>query len=478
MLRLGLVCFCLVVLLGPVRAAEDAPKADEHFQVDRPVTLSPRGLAVPVLRFQLLPVAPERKPGDAAPIYLRFAHNRPEQTRRDLREKTAQWNELPLDKLPRDEVRKFLTGFHYQLEQMDLAARRKTCDWNYTLDVDDIFMILLPDAQEMRQYAHLLVLKARLEIAEGHYVQAVRTLETGFSFAQQLAEGPFLINSLIALAVANQMADTVLELIERSDSPNLFWSLSVLPRPLVDLRKGMEFEQRMLDLQFPDLAFLDRPRSAEEWDAALLRVRTGIATILRTFGKSGEGKEKENPWQDFLIWAQTGAMARKYLIETLGLPEKKVNAMPQGQVLLTYLVRQFQEVRDESFKAAFLPYPEARAVLADADKRLKTRTPRTEAVKFALAFLPSVEHVQLSVARLERKVAALRVLEALRLYAARKGGLPDKLSEVTEVPVPPDPGTGKPFEYSRDGDTATLISQIPGDKVANTGLRYRITLRK
>ena len=42
----------------------------------------------------------------------------------------------------------------------------------------------------------------------------------------------------------------------------------------------------------------------------------------------------------------------------------------------------------------------------------------------------------------------------------------------------PDPGTGQPFEYRLDGETATLISRVPGEPVATTGLRYRVTIRK
>ena len=81
-------------------------------------------------------------------------------------------------------------------------------------------------------------------------------------------------------------------------------------------------------------------------------------------------------------------------------------------------------------------------------------------------------------ARLDRKIAALRVIEALRLHAAAKGGLPDKLDEVTVAPLPLDPATGKAFEYKREGNNATLTSRIPGEDVAVSGLRYRITLRK
>jgi len=49
--------------------------------------------------------------------------------------------------------------------------------------------------------------------------------------------------------------------------------------------------------------------------------------------------------------------------------------------------------------------------------------------------------------RLDQRVAALRVVEAIRLHAASHDGkLPEELNQVTEVPVPDDPATGKPFE--------------------------------
>jgi hypothetical protein len=67
----------------------------------------------------------------------------------------------------------------------------------------------------------------------------------------------------------------------------------------------------------------------------------------------------------------------------------------------------------------------------------------------------------------------------LRIYAAaHEGRLPDKLDDVKEVPIPNDPGTGKPFEYSREGETATVISKIPNDPVPNNDIRYRVTIRK
>jgi hypothetical protein len=76
-------------------------------------------------------------------------------------------------------------------------------------------------------------------------------------------------------------------------------------------------------------------------------------------------------------------------------------------------------------------------------------------------------------ARLDRAVAILRVLEALRIYAAGHGDkLPDALANVSDVPVPSDPVTGKPFEYRLDGDKATLT----GPTLREVPLNYEITM--
>jgi hypothetical protein len=152
--------------------------------------------------------------------------------------------------------------------------------------------------------------------------------------------------------------------------------------------------------------------------------------------------------------------------------------MPHAEVLLRYLLHLYHELRDETFKGTYLPFPQAWAVYAEADRRLKA-VPDTEAGRLARVFLPAVLKVQSAQARIERKLAALRVIEALRMHAAAHGGeLPETLAAVTVVPVPNDPGTGRPFEYKREGRTATLISCVPGQSLRMSGLRYRLTLRK
>jgi hypothetical protein len=85
-------------------------------------------------------------------------------------------------------------------------------------------------------------------------------------------------------------------------------------------------------------------------------------------------------------------------------------------------------------------------------------------------FLPRVAGLRREAGRLAQRIAVLRHVEALRMYAAAHGGqLPEKLADV-RLPLPVDPFTGEPFGYSVSGPTATLDAGSPGR-------RYEITIR-
>ena len=483
------VLICLLSLAAASSAPLRAEKPPEEKQtgekpadkwlIDRAVTVSPAPAPVPALRYRLYPSFMERKEGNAVPIYLRFAHERSDARKKEIREKPQEWNKLPLDKLPLPEIKKFLDGYKYYFKQFELGARRTTADWSYTLDAGDPIGLLLPDVQEMRMHAPMLILKARVEIAERRYADAVRTLETSFSFSQQINEGPFLINSLVGIAVASLFSDCLLELMERPDAPNLYWALAVVPRPLIDLRKPNEVEQKMLEMEFPILADLDRQRTPEQWEADLHRLASKLNLLQQLSSEPGrKGPKIEAPR---LIPANDSPelpAAKKYLTDVMGLPAERVRAMPAAQALLLYMLDSYNELRDEIFKSAYLPYPQARVVSQEAEKRLKA-APEGTGTTLARLLLPAIPKVQLAQTRIERKLAALRVIEALRIHAAAHDGeLPEKLADVKIVPVPNDPGTGQPFEYHRDGATASLMSRLPDQPLSTTGLRYRVTIRK
>ena len=158
---------------------------------------------MPALKYRLLPSSADLNPGDAAPIYLRIRYQTPDAlgTRSP---RNPKWRDMPLDQFPTAEARKFVDQSAASSSRSRSGARRTTCDWNYTLPEQrlDVIDVALPDAQQMRAWVRLLDLKARVEIAEEKYDQAIRTIETGLAFARHIAEGPFLINGLIGIATA------------------------------------------------------------------------------------------------------------------------------------------------------------------------------------------------------------------------------------------------------------------------------------
>jgi hypothetical protein len=293
----------------------------------------------------------------------------------------------------------------------------------------------------------------------------VHTLQTGYALARHAGEGQTLINALVGMAIANMMSKQVETLAQQPGAPNLYWALTELPDPLVDMRPGIEAEWAMIYLSYPDLRDLDKKDySAEQWRERLNKLTGAILSFT-------DGAPKISSELITTALAMTGyPMAKQGLVDQ-GLKPEEVEAMPVPKVILLYTMRTYEKLRDDIFKWFAVPYPQAVTGMEKAQAELNSGL-RREVIPFASMLLPAVRAAHSAGARSERAIAALRVIEAIRLYgAAHHGNLPEKLSEITEVPVPNDPTSGKPFTYRRTGTTAILES--PGGK--RYGLRYEIT---
>ena len=137
------------------------------------------------------------------------------------------------------------------------------------------------------------------------------------------------------------------------------------------------------------------------------------------------------------------------------------------------LVANYRDMRDDVFKLSYLPYRQARPLAVAVEQQQKPQVTGPLAILNELQ--PSVAACLTAQVRLDRRIAAIRTIEAIRLHAAAHDGqLPESLDQITEVPIPDDPATGKPFEYHREGAAALLVA-------ADVGVRsppsYRLTVR-
>jgi len=93
--------------------------------------------------------------------------------------------------------------------------------------------------------------------------------------------------------------------------------------------------------------------------------------------------------------------------------------------------------------------------------------------------MPEVRNkIRLLMNRLDRHVAVLQCIEALRLYAAiHDGKFPDNLGEINEVTIPDDPVKNKLFIYrSTAGTQAVLEGPIPEGGTDEDSVQYELKL--
>ncbi|HEV3203852.1 MAG TPA: hypothetical protein VGY77_05685 [Gemmataceae bacterium] len=440
------------------------------------LTLRPAPAPTPSLKYKLLPELEDQSPGNAALLYYRAYSPEWQTYKRDpeIYDKLDKWLSTPVKELPRQEVNWILQS--QLLKEVDLAARREFCNWELTARLrKESFRLLLPDIQGFRDFAKLLSVRARLEMAEGNYDNALYTLQSGYSLGRHLGEGPTLIIGLVGLAIGSVMTEQVETFIQQPDAPNLYWALTALPRPLVDLRKPFEGEKLNMDSAVPDRKELETVVMSPE------QMQAKVDKLIEIFQLGEHGPPTEAKIYFTALVLKNYSHAKRYLIDQ-GRKRELIEAMPAPQVVLIYSLNQFDRLRDGLFKWYHVPYWEVHQGLRQAEEDIRNaRETMEEGIPLASTLLPALQKVHFAQARLDRRIAALRCVEAIRLHAAAHDGqMPFALKEITEVPIPIDPVTGREFDYRREGTKAILsAAPPPGEAPASFySLRYEITLKK
>jgi hypothetical protein len=167
-----------------------------------------------------------------------------------------------------------------------------------------------------------------------------------------------------------------------------------------------------------------------------------------------------------------------------GRPKGKVEAMPPVQVAILHALLEYDRVFDELLTVQDLPPWEAFPKLGQyGRKKVAEDAGRADApaIPLVAAFLPATQKVYRAHLRIERRFAALRCVEALRLYpVTHDGRFPASLKQIKDLPIPVDPGTGKDFDYELHGDKATLTGPALGGE-SNTypfAFTYELTFKR
>jgi hypothetical protein len=321
--------------------------------------------------------------------------------------------------------------------------------------------------------------------------QAREGILVGLANSRHLAQTPFYVNQLVALAIQRIILKRADELISQPDSPNLYWALSKLPDSLVELDRAASFEADMFEQTFPAVRDLDRPRDTKEWHKMarqLVELLELLGEIPKQERPQGDGSVVEQFFQNLQPEEKnhlTKAVerARADLPRMLKIPAEKVAAMSDDEACVRWY--SYLRMAHDQHAAAIIGLPprEAWPQLKKLQQEVESMEEMTGTSGFG--FLSGTS-IYVSTWSLKRKIDALRIIEAVRHHlASHKGQLPAALDEIKEVSIPIDRLTDKPYEWKVDGKTAILKAPPlpldvvePGSEAAKTGaLEYRLQVR-
>jgi hypothetical protein len=314
----------------------------------------------------------------------------------------------------------------------------------------------LLEVEPLKVLGTALQVRFRGQMAGRHYDEAVGTGKTMFALARHLGEYPAAPANRTGLTIAALALDSLDEMVQQSGCPNLYWALTDLPAPLVDVRKGLQGHRVQVATELKALR-----------DDAAMTPAAAADLVGRLSGGLGYEREQVGkPPRNLRAELKTRAddparvrAARRRLVVD-GRSWVTLALFPPAQVILLDEQRAYEIERDEVLKLLALPPVQAEALAA---------RPAGEPGLFA-DLVPDLAGIRRAQAKVDQRVAALRHVEALRMYAAGHGGqLPRSLADIG-LPLPANPVTGTPFGYTLDGLTAHLRGA--------DGVHFEITMRK
>ncbi|NLF32857.1 MAG: hypothetical protein GX591_18470 [Planctomycetes bacterium] len=451
----------LVLTFAAAAAGQTASGDDPGLPPDttaRTLTLRPAAESRPALRYTLLPHVLDQTEGNAAAAYKALIETWEARADHEaMEDQVAGWLKQPVGALPVERVRRVLAA--YPLAGLRDAARMEHCDWELPIRTEGI-NLMLPSLGSMRQFARAIALQARLQIHAGDFTGAIDSLQTGFAMADHVGRPYVLISGIVAIAITQQMLDVVETWIETPGSPNLYWALAALPRPFMALDRSMQVERSILLVSLPSLRkFLYSEMTPDEWAATAGALRQELGELLDVMENvSSRGAPSGENLAPMALALKYYSPAKAWLVREGYAPEA-IERMPVLYVTLRYLVGDFLYWSGETQKWFHVPFWQGYPRIQRADEAFMDAVRDGDVGILTRVFMPYMGKAYAIMAEMDRHIAALECIEALRMQAAADGGTwPRSLEAVVVVPLPINPMTGRPFEFRRGDDGAVLVA--------------------
>jgi hypothetical protein len=458
----------------------------------RKMTISPKTLPDPLLRYRVNTFATEKETGNAFPLFLSALREFNRQTDRAVMDvyRSEAYRKLdPTDEEERNEMNRLefkafplynhwgaemhteitaeeenqfyqrLDGVYQLLEK---ASKKTYFDWSDAYEYKGIYtdLVHIQDARALTRY---LAGKANWEIRNGNYADATRTIRVGLALADHVLESRpsgFLVGMLVGIACKGVMYHELHLLSAQPDAPNLYPALMQLTTSQRIWLDAIQSETLLLLSKYSDDTFWDTLDSISAEQAK---------TILDDFyalfftAMSNEANENALPLARAMVCTALYPPAKQRLLQK-GLSEEAIEALSTYQIVVPFALEEIKRAYDLMVVNASMPMGETPSAFKFDEYVMNlTKNPRSPVDSLLALLTPATSAAQTAFHRSEQTLDLLKIVEAIRYSAAIHGKLPASLEEITELAVPKMCSiTAKPYEYRVSGNTAVIDYSMYG----------------
>jgi hypothetical protein len=481
------------------------------------ITVSPAELPYPLLKYRFNTYITETESGNAAPLYseawavyeqirTRAVKWKVYESEAYAKAKFPELFKLPEPKKGEEPVEKLLfKAFplrhrYYKIHDVitaeeeaamfnslkevyrlvEAASKKRDCDWSYRVEHRGFFT-LLPHIQNIRELGGYLAEKAKWEIRNGNYDDAVKSIRLGLRLAEHVenSDMPCLVTLLVGVAIRGRTLEALQLLSSQPDAPNLYPALTQIARSGNIYQKALQCEEFMwmLTRRSPQKIqeLFEKIDGSNKEDCKVLVEELAEAIIELNYSNNSMERVDKNLVNDLVagICVACYPYAKERLLKH-GLTEAEADKLSTYQVVTPYIVEQIQAAYDEVLVSAMVPLDsklvtkELNVIAARADSPLSM---------YLGLILPAVDASRHAIARMDQFTDLLQITEAIRYYAAvNDGKLPESLDKIEQLHVNKiSTVTNKPFPYRVKDNTAIIDFVIYGDKQES---RLEITVEK
>ncbi len=421
------------------------------------VEITPKAIESPVLKYRFVPREDELKPGNAVPILLRLPWEQ-QNWMQKVFHKLHEWDEVPLTD---PKWKNFSDLPERFFEDMKRAAYKREAHWEYPIGEVPAMFVLLPDLQGLRNFlGHGLSAKAKYHLSQGQMNETIDVIKVGITNGRHIAQTPFVINQMVAAVIERTMLDRAVDVISHPKSPNLYWALSSIPKNILSLERTADLEGNILVMTFPFLSELEKPRTDEEWKKLLHQQLSYLETSVGMIVPKGEAAKKK-------AFSAAENVARGELPALMGIAPEKVEKMTAEEALIRWFALNHARIDSRYNAYVTLPAREALPQLIKLNQDCHAFYKNFNAKFYDFFKNPLFNYMILH--SIYRKIQTIRIIEAVRHYAAgHEGKLPEKLEDITDLPIPFDCFTDKPFVWKVKRNVATLTAPELPDEVMDS----------